>query len=407
MMSAQFKRRELTAISELANRKIEYETFKALRLQKIIAERQIAIDTFNADSPQNIDGYFCIDETEYNLSTFDELLIGNETAENESEFLMISRVKFYFCTFSACCFTNVKFTECRFIGCTFSECFTMNYGIYFEDCRFSSNDPIKKSVDDMFSYFRLCELTAKFIHCEMKENIFSKTNFYFTEFNDDDMADIIVADCGFEMASLSDCNLNNAKIVTSKFIDFSFKDTYVGTRVNRNTFFGALHCKCSDNRELLFAIDMYFSLSELFQENKIADLYGEYFFLYKKVEMQTLKGMSKVQSFLSFIVCGYGERPFYSLINSLVLIFLCGNLYYFFGLATIGTHIKYDPSLPVGEIIKALFECYHFSLVTFTTVGYGNIYPYGISYIVNGFEMIFAVLLVGIWVSTLVRKMVR
>jgi hypothetical protein len=50
-----------------------------------------------------------------------------------------------------------------------------------------------------------------------------------------------MSDCGFEITSLCDCNLQNAKIINTKFISFSFEDTYIGTKINRNTFFGELN----------------------------------------------------------------------------------------------------------------------------------------------------------------------
>jgi hypothetical protein len=45
--------------------------------------------------------------------------------------------------------------------------------------------------------------------------------------------------------------------------------------------------------------------------------------------------------------------------------------------------------------------------VTFSTVGYGNVVPVGKSLIVSAVEMVLGVVMVGVWVSTLVRKMTR
>lgn len=283
----------------------------------------------------------------------------------------------------------------------------MNSGLIFEECNFSKIDTEKNSVDDMFSYFRFCELTVKFHKCDMTLNIFSKTNFYFSHFIDNKMHNIIMADCGFEISTLSDCNLNNAKIIKTKYIGFSFEDSQKRTKVNRSTFFGEISFNKSDHRELLHAVDMYFALKELFQDNKVSDLYGEYFYLYKKTEMHTLKGMSRLLSVVSFVICGYGERPFNCLIVSLLMIFACGNLYYLYGLNTHDGVLIFNPLNSASGLAKDLYQCYHFSLVTFSTVGYGNVFPIGTSIVVNEIEMICAIILVGIWVSTLVRKMVR
>jgi hypothetical protein len=39
-------------------------------------------------------------------------------------------------------------------------------------------------------------------------------------------------------------------------------------------------------------------------------MYGEYFYLFKKAEMMTLRGGSGFISFISYLVCGYGRDLF-------------------------------------------------------------------------------------------------
>ncbi len=404
-MSVVFDNREKNAREELACRKNDYETFKELRFKEASSSMKIGEDA--SGSILNTGDYCVFAENEYNFTTFNAICFGNDDAEDEWEFYKVENIKFYFCMFDNCSFSNIKFVNCVFIGCTFSQCFTLNYGMIFEQCNFSKNDADRNSVDDMFSYFRFCELTVKFIKCDMTQNIFSKTNFYFSSLSENKLYDIIMVDCGFDICTLKDCDLRNARIINTKFIRFSFEDEEKGTKVNSGTFFGEINFNKKDARELASAVDMYFALKDLFMDNKISDLYGEYFYLYKKTEMKTLKGLSKIMSGVSFIICGYGERPFHSLIVSLAMVFACGNLYYLFGLKTQTDIIVYNASNQLNVLLDDIYQCYHFSLVTFSTVGYGNVIPVGASIVVNEVEMICAIILVGIWVSTLVRKMVR
>ena len=58
-------------------------------------------------------------------------------------------------------------------------------------------------------------------------------------------------------------------------------------------------------------------------------------------------------------------------------------------------------------IFVDFLESLYFSLVTFTTVGYGDIIPLGTSIILSSIEMILGVTLVGIWTATLARKITR
>lgn len=406
-MSLWFNNREKNAREELASRKNDYETFKELRLKEASSNCIIKTGEDVVDSIEDNGDYYEFMDTEYNLTTFNALCFGNDDAGAEWEFTKVENTRFYFCMFDSCSFSNIKFINCLFIGCTFSQCFTLNYGIVFEECNFSKNDTDKNSIDDMFSYFRFCELTVKFTKCDMTLNIFSKTNFYFSHFIENKMFDIIMVDCGFDITTLKDCDLRNAKIINTKFIKFSLEDEGRGTKVNRSTYFGKINFNKKDPRELANAVDMYFALKQLFLDNKISDLYGEYFYLYKKTEMQTLRGFSRLLSVISYLICGYGERPFYSLIVSLGMVFVCGNLYYFFGLHTHSGILVFNALNSFNAMLDGLYQCYHFSLVTFSTVGYGNVIPVGASIIVNEIEMVCAIILVGIWVSTLVRKMVR
>ena len=63
--------------------------------------------------------------------------------------------------------------------------------------------------------------------------------------------------------------------------------------------------------------------------------------------------------------------------------------------------------LEKNRILVDFLEALYFSLVTFTTVGYGDIIPVGVSIILSSIEMILGVTMVGIWTATLARKITR
>ena len=74
-------------------------------------------------------------------------------------------------------------------------------------------------------------------------------------------------------------------------------------------------------------------------------------------------------------------------------------------------HISYkDVSLqgfPYQSLYKDFMKSLYFSIVTFTTVGYGDITPIGYSVLLSGIEMLLGVTMVGIWTATLARKITR
>lgn len=353
-------------------------------------------------------GIFELNEVTYRFAKFNDLMFGQEMAENASQLLLISNIEFYFCDFNGCCFSNLRFENCAFIGCNFNECYTMGFMSIFDECRFMNRIVGEVSIDDAPSMFKSCEFSARFIKSDLSMTVFDQSHFYFSIFDRVDFKATIFLGATFDTVTMKDCNLKDTKVLKPKVTEFYFDNTKNVSKVSKHTFFDKIDFNPKETREVRFATETYSQLNELFEENKLMDLSGEYFYLFKKTEAISLKGFEKVKSLIGFIVCGYGERPMFSLMSSLALILTCGTLYMFFGVSLNNETIMFRPSLgqpfpPLDQLIL----WYHFSLVTFSTVGYGNVVPVNGSLIVSAFEMVLGIIMVGIWVSTLVRKMVR
>ena len=99
---------------------------------------------------------------------------------------------------------------------------------------------------------------------------------------------------------------------------------------------------------------------------------------------------------ISFIIWGYGERPSRTLLSGILIIFLSAFLY--LG----GTLVK------EGVIFKADFlEALYFSIITFTTVGYGDIAPLGALKIVAAVEAFCGIFIMPLFIIGLTRKYLR
>ncbi|MBC7960361.1 MAG: hypothetical protein H7X94_10870 [Vallitaleaceae bacterium] len=389
-------------------RKEENKTFSTDYLATLSQEKNIALKNYDSSSVECVDGYFELTEKLYQMTKFEDVTFGLGKATGEEDSLKVSGICFYYCSFSMCGFSNIVFENCSFVGCDFVECYTLGIVLIFRDCSFVSRSPGRKNIEDMPSLFESCEFTARFINSDVSSIVFNKTHFYFSHFENVDMSDAILLDCSFDTSKVCGCNLKGTKIVNPKFIEFYVDDTDKKTKVNRKTYLDFINYNKKEAREVRDAVEVYYAFSELFENNKIMDFSGEYFFLSQRVGMKNLEGFAKVKSFLSLITCGYGERPFYSLFASLTLVFLCGTLYMLFGVNINGEVIAFQPTFTTPlPPFRELVLWYHFSLVTFSTVGYGNVVPVGGSLIVSAFEMVLGVVMVGIWVSTLVRKMTR
>lgn len=389
-------------------RKEENQVFVTTYLQNLMGGEVITEVNFDATAEENVNGYFAFTTESYRFARFNEVNFGCEAATNESQLTKVENKHFYYCHFNFCGFSNVLFENCAFVGCNFSECYTLGFTTIFRECRFMNSIKGEASIDDAPSLFTDCELSAKFVNCDLSMSIFEKSHFYFSRFESVNFKDAIFLDVSFDTVHICESDLRNTKFLKPKFIEFYFEDALQKTQVSKNTYLDQINMNIKEAREVRFAADVYSQFSELFENSKLMDLSGEYFYLYKTTESLNLTGLAKFKSFIGKITCGYGERPFFSLLTSLGLVFTCGTLYMFFGVNINNEVIAFRPTLQAPlPPLDQLIIWYHFSLVTFSTVGYGNVVPVGGSLIVSAFEMVLGIIMVGIWVSTLVRKMVR
>ncbi|MCK9615332.1 MAG: potassium channel family protein [Candidatus Omnitrophica bacterium] len=98
----------------------------------------------------------------------------------------------------------------------------------------------------------------------------------------------------------------------------------------------------------------------------------------------------------SYIIWGHGERPSRTVLSGLAIIFASALLYTLGYLARDGVTFKPD-----------FFEALYFSVVTFSTVGYGDIIAVGATKAVVMFEAMCGMFVMSIFIVGLSRKYLR
>ena len=115
------------------------------------------------------------------------------------------------------------------------------------------------------------------------------------------------------------------------------------------------------------------------------------------------RGVSKMVD----IFCGYGERPLRVIFFSLSFIVVCGVAYFLLGVSDGGQLVVMNQSESWSANLINFSKSLYFSVVTFTTLGYGDLVPLGVSRLVAAIEAFAGSFTLALFVVVFVKKMTR
>ncbi|WP_252178891.1 pentapeptide repeat-containing protein [Endozoicomonas sp. 4G] len=113
--------------------------------------------------------------------------------------------------------------------------------------------------------------------------------------------------------------------------------------------------------------------------------------------------VSKVVDLLS----GYGEKPERVVLFSMSFIVFFSLFYFFLGIEDGETLIQYQSGQPFYNNLVNWLETLYFSVVTFTTLGYGDLTPVGLSRLFAAIEAFVGSFTLALFVVVFVKKMTR
>lgn len=113
-----------------------------------------------------------------------------------------------------------------------------------------------------------------------------------------------------------------------------------------------------------------------------------------------------VSSFAHFIY-GYGERPSYILAVALVYLAAMAAIYFVLGVAEGNRVIAFDPDAAWLDNLAAFGNCLYYSIITYTTVGYGDVTPLAATKPIAALEAMSGNFMMALFVVVFVRKLAR
>ena len=350
----------------------------------------------------------------YSYNIISNRTINTTDAVDEAQFLEIRDENFFCAHFIKCKIYNIKFINCKFIGCIFEKCDFSGGGVIFENCTFMQEtlkkNPSLNLKENLSCMFIDCIIYARFSNSTLSYCIFENTKFQNTSFEICDLSHAIMKNINFTKVEICDCDLRSIKVLYQYMKDFKFNDKYKST-LDDKSFFDKLIVKHKTRSEYEGIYAIYEDIANEFNNNNLKNNFGEYYYLCKKTQRKTLKLLPKISSYIYWATSGYGERIIASLITSLIIMVIFALIYMIFGVDFDGEIVRYisGEGIPhsILEAVAQYSESLNLSMSIFLGVGTSNSFPTYSSNIFFDMELIIGVVMLGIGIGTVTRKLIR
>ena len=246
---------------------------------------------------------------------------------------------------------------------------------------------------------------------------FSHADFYRADLSCAHLFQINLEHASLMKANLSEANLHNAKLIDCNLLGLKWFNTKIkNIHLGKELIQEKQARKAKDDFDLVREIDLWEQSEEIYRDLRkhaeregIFKLSGK--FIQKELTMRRYQmkkpSMARLMSKVVDMFCGYGEEPIRVVNFSIILILICALLYFFTGISFEGKMYHFDSQLSFAENSSHFFTCIYYSVVTFTTLGYGDITPVGISRFIAATEAFSGSFTIALFVVVFVKKMTR
>lgn len=352
---------------------------------------------------------------EYSFKEYKDVVLGKDGILDEADFRIVESKDIVCSKFIDCNFQNIKYKDCNFIGCVFENCNFQNGGVTFENCFFIKESterlPSLNVKDNLGCSFYKCNIYARFLNCDLSMILFEECIIVNSSFEFTFIKKGILKNCKLDKINIEDCNLCGFKTLNCYIVDLDFNDNDI-TKFDDKTCFDKMVETRKDKKEYEGIYNTYETISMKFKENNLDSSFGEYYFLGKIAERKSLdKVIPKISSFIYYLTCGYGERPLYSVISSLVIILIFAIIYLFLGIKIdeeiVNLSFNSFMNMDLKTFMKYFNESLNLSVGMYGAVGFNSAKTIPKTHMISNIEMLLGIAMMGVGISTLSRKAIR
>ncbi len=242
----------------------------------------------------------------------------------------------------------------------------------------------------------------------------NNSDLYHTNMEDAHLFKLDLSGCSLMKANLKNANIHYANLEGCNLLGVNLEGARTehvkwGKTINQEE--QAMSAKSRANQ-----IDLYEQAEEIYRNLRQASehqgLFEDAGYFFSKEMVMRRRQMPRLSlkrnvSKLVDLFCGYGEHPLRVISVSVGIILVFSILYFLSGLSFSGESLAFNADLGWWDNFKIYFSSLYFSVVTFTTLGYGDLVPIGVARAFAALEAFIGSFTLALFVVVFVKKMTR
>jgi hypothetical protein len=237
-------------------------------------------------------------------------------------------------------------------------------------------------------------------HCNFLDGKIHECFFENAEIAHSTFQNATIHDCVFKETDLTGVNFNGTRFSNCNFAEANIKDVLFGsTLVDQKTTFGHI-LKSEREGNYHFASIEYKQLKEMYKNSSLHEIADQchYKEMVSKRKITKLIHPARWANYIfGDLLCKYGTSFTRVFLAGLVVVILCAFLFFEY------ESLQYHKA----GVVVSFWDSLYFSIVTFTTLGYGDFQAIGAMRFVAGLESFVGVALMSLFTVVIARRIIR